>query len=57
MHKQFLKGRIRIDETYKQFSLIPTVGVTWRIIDYKFCLAFLWLRWGVSIGVWRVDNG
>ena len=58
MHKRFLKDRIRIDEIYKQFSLIPTVGVTWRNEEYKFCLCFLWLRWGVCIGVWRcTSNG
>jgi hypothetical protein len=47
--------RIETQKRYTQIVLLPTFGFVRRdcgVYDYKYRIAFAWLFWRLSIGLW-----
>ena len=47
--------RIETQKCYTQIILLPTFGFLRRdygVYDYKYRIAFAWLFWRLSIGLW-----
>ena len=47
--------RIETQNCYTQIILLPTFGFLRRdygVYDYKYRIAFAWLFWRLSIGLW-----
>ena len=48
--------RIETQKCYTQIVLLPTFGFVRRdcgVYDYKYRIAFAWLFWRLSIGLWQ----
>lgn len=50
-----MKRRVLFDKTYRQFAIIPSVGIVMGVHGWKFRVAAMWLFWRVSIGFFRED--
>lgn len=52
-----MQKRIEFEIFKHQFSVLPTLGVTWGGQTFKFNICFMWLCFGLRIGtIRRADN-
>lgn len=49
-------NRVLFNRTYRQFAIIPTVGIVTGGFGWKFRVAAMWLFWRVSIGFIKEDQ-